>query len=312
MRKFFLLLLSASLSTACVDKDYDLRDVDTDNVTIGDDESKFTIPLAQVLVSMDEIADNGTNIEAIFAEADTWLPTRLPGNDTYADLQRLQNDASYVNTLLDALTAEMLAADAKLDAVADLLCDDKYIGTFLGLLPPGTTPDDFKPVFTNAFKYDAAMREQLAGEVKSLARDYLTTLKVEQIEYEVGHIDISSDIVDMLADNLDPRTTIDPKNTLHLEGEIANELPVALHIDPVLSPTEISFEVDVEANTAANGIPSTRLFDEDLRKIVEGISIQIPVTLKKYYPGKGFRDNIEHQIVIDLRLVKRGGLKLNV
>lgn len=312
MRKLFLLILSVGLTTACVDKDYDLKDIDTDNVTIGDDESKFTIPLAKVLVTMNEIADSSANIEEIFGEADTWLPTQLPDNDTFADLQKLQDDATYVNTLLDALTAEMLADEAKLDAVADLLCKEKYIGAFLGLLPPGTTPDDFKPTFTAAFKFDAALREQLADEVRNMGRSYLTTLSVEPIDYEIGHIDISSDVVDMLADNLDPATTVDPKNTLHLEGEIANELPVTLHIDPTFSPTQIAFGVDVAANTSGNKIPPTRLFADDLRDIVAGIAINIPVTLEKYYPGKGFRDNIEHQIVIDLRLVKRGGLKLDI
>ena len=36
MRKLILLLLSGMLSTACVDKDYDLGNIDTDNIAIGD------------------------------------------------------------------------------------------------------------------------------------------------------------------------------------------------------------------------------------------------------------------------------------
>lgn len=36
MRKLILLLLSGVLSTACVDKDYDLGNIDTDNIAIGD------------------------------------------------------------------------------------------------------------------------------------------------------------------------------------------------------------------------------------------------------------------------------------
>ena len=75
MRTLSLLLLSGALMTACVDRDYDLSDLDFDNVAIGDENSEFRIPLATVQVSMDEIAENGVNIEAIFREADIWLPS---------------------------------------------------------------------------------------------------------------------------------------------------------------------------------------------------------------------------------------------
>lgn len=315
MRKFLLLLLSATLSTACVDKDYDLKDVDTDNVTIGDDESEFRIPLAQVLVSMKEIADNGTDIREIFREADVWLPSPLPGNLNRVDLQELQTSQSAVNTLLDALEAQMLTDDSKIDAVAEELCKEEYFDTFRDLLtlPAGTAPETFIPVFISAFRGDEALRDLLGAEVKNVARTYLTTLDVEPIVYEVGHIDISDDVVDMLSDNLDPKTTANPKNTLHLEGMIANRLPVSLHIDPVFDPTQITFDVDIEAHTLENAIPSTRLFADDLRQIVGGITIRIPVTMHYYYPGtNNFPEDSEHPVVIDLRLVKHGGLKLNI
>ena len=37
---------------------------------------------------------------------------------------------------------------------------DKYIGTFLPLLPAGTTVDQFKPVFITVFKNDAILRNK--------------------------------------------------------------------------------------------------------------------------------------------------------
>ena len=314
MRKLLLLFLSGTLSTACVDKDYDLENVDTGNVTIGGDESEFRIPLAKVLVSMNELADGGVNIEAIFREADIWLPSPLPENKTSVDLQLLQTSQSEVDKLLDALTAQMLADDAKINAVAELLCEDKYFDTFREMLslPPGTEPETFIPAFIAAFRYDATLRDQLSDAVKAEARSYLTTLKVEPLEYEVGHIGIDSDVVDMLADNLDPEGTPNAKNTLHLYGEIASGLPLTLRLDPLLSPTEVTFSVEVDANSTTNEIPRTQLFADDLRKIVEGITIHIPVTLETYYPGKGFREGPGQQLVIDLRLLKKGGLKLDI
>ena len=66
------------LSTACVDKDYDLRNIDTDNIAIGDEGSQFRIPLVKVLVSKDEIKNNGGNIEEIFPKPTSGFPPSCP------------------------------------------------------------------------------------------------------------------------------------------------------------------------------------------------------------------------------------------
>ncbi|WP_195285722.1 hypothetical protein [Alistipes shahii] len=311
MRKLILLLLSGVLSTACVDKDYDLGNIDTDNIAIGDEGSQFRIPLVKVLVSKDEIKNNDGDIEKIFREADIWFPTQLP-DDKFVDLVKLQNEPAYVNTLLRTLREEMQTSDAKLASVVDLVWD-KYAADFLPLLNL-TAPDEqtFKTAFKTAYRNDASLRERLADEVSALARTYLTgSLGIDQLEYEVGHIDISSDIVDMLADNLDPEGTPNARNTLFLYGQITSGLPLSLRLDPRLSPTEVTFQVGVGADKASNDIPQTQLFAEDLRQIVEGITIRIPVTLTEYYPGKGFSDD-RYQIVISLSLLKNGGLKLDI
>lgn len=313
MRKLILLLLSGMLSTACVDKDYDLGNIDTDNIAIGDEGSQFRIPLVKVLVSKDEIKNNAGNIEEIFREADIWFPSQLP-DGKFVDLVKLQDkdDQTYVNTLLRTLREEMQASDAKLASVVDLVWD-KYAAEFLLLLNL-TAPDEqtFKTAFKTAYRNDASLRERLADEVSALARTYLTgSLGIDQLEYEVGHIDISSDIVDMLADNLDPEGTPNARNTLFLYGQITSGLPLSLLLDPSFSPTEITFQVGVSADKASNDIPQTQLFAEDLRQIVEGITIRIPVTLTEYYPGKGFSDD-RYQIVISLSLLKNGGLKLDI
>ena len=101
------------------------------------------------------------------------------------------------------------------------------------------------------------------------------------------------------------------RKTLFLYGQITSGLPLSLLLDPSFSPTEITFQVGVGADKASNDIPQTQLFAEDLRQIVEGITIRIPVTLTEYYPGKGFSDD-RYQIVISLSLLKNGGLKLDI
>ena len=195
------LFLFGMLVTSCIDNNYDLSEIDTDGVVIGDE---FRLPLATVTVSMSELGKDGTDIKALFDEADIWLPSPLPADGKYVDLQKIQHTPSYIDELLDELIEQMKRSDAKINAVADLLYD-KYLGTFLPLLPPNTDPKDFKQVFITMFRATTGLQEKLAGEVRDLAGGYLTDLKIEDVTYDLGRIDLGSDVVDMLADNLDPK-----------------------------------------------------------------------------------------------------------
>ena len=250
MRFILPLFLFGMLATSCIDNNYDLSEIDTDGVVIGDE---FRLPLATVTVSMSELGKDGTDIKALFDEADIWLPSPL----------------------------------------ADLLYD-KYLGTFLPLLPPNTDPKDFKQVFITMFRATTGLQEELAGEVRDLAGGYLTDLKIEDVTYDLGRIDLGSDVVDMLADNLDPKGTANPRNTLDIYGEIISALPVSLQFSPRFYPTEMEFDIRVEPNVKAK-IGETRLHENDLRQIIDGTEI-----------------TPDQKIVIALRLVKRGGLKLNL
>ena len=80
------------------------------------------------------------------------------------------------------------------------------------------------------------LHDRLSNEVKSLAGNYLTDLKVQDVTYDIGKIDIGSDVVDMLCENLDSEGTPNPRNTLHLYGSITSALPVSLRIVPYERP----------------------------------------------------------------------------
>ena len=308
MRKFLPFLFAAALASSCIDNAYDLSNVNTDDVTIGDEDSEYRLPLATVYVSMSELKEGGADIKTLFDEADIWLPSPLPGNAAYVDLRELQNIPDTITPLLQALIDQMMDDDAKIAAVADLLAE-KYLSTFLPLPPPDTDPANFKPVFIEAFRNMPMLHDRLSNEVKSLAGNYLTDLKVQDVTYDIGKIDIGSDVVDMLCENLDSEGTPNPRNTLHLYGSITSALPVSLRIVPYFSPTNVRFDVTVEPGRT-NEIRETQLFESDLRQIIEGAEIILPVSLEKYYPGYDFSSG--QQIVITLRLIKRGGLKLNL
>lgn len=312
MKKLPLLFLVGLLAAGCVDKEYDLKDVETDNIAIGDSQSEFRCPLMTIRVSMQEITDNGIDIENVFRETDIWLPTELP--DAYVDIRRLVSDEAYVSTLLDLLVDELLVSDTKLDQVVELIWNTPaYRQSVTGSVPELDLDDadTFRSLFRSLYQNNAQMRELLDEQVRLLAHDYLTALQVDDITYDIDRIDLDDNIVDMLAKNLDPEGTPDAKNTLHIYGTIANRLPLSAEIQARLRPTLIEVPVQIDAKSEENVIAETPIYGEDLRTLIHGCQVVIPVTLDRYYRN-GFDNTADCQLLIELHLVKRGGLKLNL
>ncbi|WP_346693812.1 hypothetical protein [uncultured Alistipes sp.] len=312
MKKLPLLFLVGLLAAGCVDKEYDLKDVETDNIAIGDSQSEFRCPLMTIRVSMQEITDNGIDIENVFRETDIWLPTELP--DAYVDIRRLVSDEAYVSTLLDLLVDELLVSDAKLDQVVELIWNNPaYRQSVTGSVPELDLDDadTFRSLFRSLYQNNAQVRELLDEQVRLLAHDYLTALQVDDITYDIDRIDLDDNIVDMLAENLDPEGTPDAKNTLHIYGTIANRLPLSAEIQARLRPTLIEVPVQIDAKSEENVIAETPIYGEDLRTLIHGCQVVIPVTLDRYYRN-GFDNTADCQLLIELHLVKRGGLKLNL
>lgn len=312
MKKLPLLFLVGLLAAGCVDKEYDLKDVETDNIAIGDSQSEFRCPLMTIRVSMQEITDNGIDIENVFRETDIWLPTELP--DAYVDIRRLVSDEAYVSTLLDLLVDELLVSDAKLDQVVELIWNTPaYRQSVTGSVPELDLDDadTFRSLFRSLYQNNAQVRELLDEQVRLLAHDYLTALQVDDITYDIDRIDLDDNIVDMLSKNLDPEGTPDAKNTLHIYGTIANRLPLSAEIRARLRPTLIEVPVQIDAKSEENVIAETPIYGEDLRTLIHGCQVVIPVTLDRYYRN-GFDNTADCQLLIELHLVKRGGLKLNL
>lgn len=322
MKKFYaLILLCVVSSTACVDLEYDLSKVSTDDIAIGDESSQFEVPLLKVYISMDEL--NGTDgdaIDEIFNEADIWLPSQLDQdeNGKYVLVQQLVENSEYVNQVLSALLDQMASDSEKLNQVASLL-QEKYYAEFSSLLP-GISAEEFKAEFIRQYTANETLRVLLNEKIEELARGYLTGLEVSlpSLTYSVDRIDLSDDVVDMLVENLDGKEVSEPKNTLHMAGTIDNRLPVSITASPVFTPTEVAFTAEIEANNDANVLPETRLFADDLQSIVRGLTIEIAVNINKYYPGKGFDrgtigdEKVQPQLTINLHLIKRGALKFDI
>lgn len=303
-----LLLFSGALLTACVDQDYDLTKIDTDQIAIGDKESEFRIPLATVQVSMEEIAQNGTDIRAIFREADIWLPSTA----REVDITELTENSAYRNRLIAQTIDELKTSDAKLNQIVNLTYENYYdrFASVLGIDPDlGKDPSLYAEAFALALDTEY-LSDAITEQIGTVSSEYLESIRVDAIEYDLDGLDLDDKIIDMLCDNLDPEGTLNPTNTLAIYGTITNRLPLSLHIAPLFMPTNIALDIQVDAVGEESDIPETRLYGDDLRQFVQGVHIRIPVELGTYYPGIGFDDTALHQMVIRLHLIKRGGMKL--
>lgn len=313
MRKLLLMCLCGIAATACIDRDYDLTTLDTDNLAIGSDDSEFEIPLATVQIFTENILNGDTDIETLLRKADIWLPSELA--EGYVDLRKT-DDTEYVGQLFDDLIAEMQQNAAKRDAVADLVWED-HKNAFAPLLGVGGATAADEAAFKEAFRTSYGSDPQVQAQIRTQLGSYLSSeLTIDPLRYELGHVDISEDVINMLADNLDLAGTPNAKNTLHLAGSVRNQLPVSAVLNPMFTIQGnrlFDFEVTLDAVQEQTRIPETQIFAEEFRNLMDDAQLYIPVALTRYYPGRGFAPAPgETQIEIRLYLVKRGSLKLDI
>ena len=310
MKKFLLLLCIAATGAACVDNDYDLSKINTDDIAIGGEGSVFEIPLATVSVSLAKLgrSDDGgnVNISDIYEEADIWLPASTPDGMAYFDIPKLAgNIDGYLTTTVDLLCEQMETDLDKRYAVAELI-GEKYAEEFeLGIsTPPGVGVEEFIKEYYDKDEF----RDQIAEAVKQLAQSYLSAIQIDPVSYEIPALDISKDVFDMLSDNLDPETVPNPKNVLYIYGEATSSFSIDFLATPLIEGTRISFTPFMVERGKTGQIDKVRFFKDDLDVLFNGSSLYMPISVEHYYPGQAFDDS--QRIVLKLHLRKLGGLKL--
>ena len=307
MKKLVTLLLFGAFALSCTDKAYDLSQIETGDVAIGNDDSEFRMPLMTVLVPMADLSANGEDIRSIFDEADIWLPTAA----TAVDLVRLDSDPDYRTQLIAATVAEMHTSDAKLNAVIGLSYEQYYasFAPVLGLDPAHPDPNAYAAAFGQIFA-----SEELAGELEArigeAATDYLTSIHIDPVEYTIDALGIDESVIDMLCDNLDPEGTVDPVNTLDLYGEVRSSLPVSFEVAADFSETNVAIAPFLVEPDEENDIAPVRLYKDDIRSLFSFFELNVDFMPQKYYPRIGFSDS--QSIRMMLHLKKRGGLNLNL
>ena len=304
MRKFLTIFTLSLLAVSCIDNDYDLSDIDTDDIGIGDENSVFTCPLMTLRVAVADIVNEQGDLDGILAEADVWLPNRLPDGAEAVDVKRLtggdgqQAQQAYVQTLLTALQEEIDAdaSDRKLEQIARQIYAE-YREDFL---------PDYLPVDVDEAEYIAAFR--------TVYHQQATNLRIDVRPFVLSGIDVGADVRDMIVGGDESKTS------LSLFGDIATDLPVSFSAEP-------SFEAEVEGSdrtlfsfpsftvfptaeapveieeTSVSADALTVIFDQETR-------IELNMQLENYYPGRSL--DLGQGITINLKVRKKGGLIFNV
>ena len=299
MRKFLTIFTLSLLAVSCIDNDYDLSDIDTDDIGIGDENSVFTCPLMTLRVAVADIVNEQGDLDGILAEADVWLPNRLPDGAEAVDVKRLtggdgqQAQQAYVQTLLTALQEEIDAdaSDRKLEQIARQIYAE-YREDFLpDYLPVDVDEAEYIAAFRTVY-HQQATHDLIWENIELFAARYLTTnLRIDVRPFVLSGIDVGADVRDMIVGGDESKTS------LSLFGDIATDLPVSFSAEP-------SFEAEVEGSdrtlfsfpsftvfptaeapveieeTSVSADALTVIFDQETR-------IELNMQLENYYPGLG-------------------------
>lgn len=186
--------------------------------------------------------------------------------------------------------------------------NEGYRERFTALIP-ADSEELFKAEFKKFFGEDNEAGEALRDTMGELAREFLSQIKINTITYNAT-LDVDDDLIDMLADNLDPEGTVDPVNTLDLYGEVRSSLPVSFEVAADFSETNVAIAPFLVEPDEENDIAPVRLYKDDIRSLFSFFELNVDFMPQKYYPRIGFSDS--QSIRMMLHLKKRGGLNLNL
>lgn len=305
MKRLLLFLWIATVSVSCIDKDYDLSDLNTDNIAIGDNKSEFTIPLATIHISLNKLGTAELNIKDIYEEADIWLPNTTPDGKEYFDVVKLTgNQDNYLGKVVDALCEQLSTDHAKRTAIAHLI-ETKYANEFnIAELPGNVTIAQFIEEY-----YDQPLfKDVIASSIKQISGTYLSTIQIDPISYDIPPIDIADNILDMITKGLDPQGATSSINAIYLYGEVHSDFSIDFEAAPSVEHTDIVFAPFMISYNTIEKIDKVRFYEDDLHTLINGSKLHIPITVQRYYPNKGFQPN--QTITIKLRLHKTGALQL--
>lgn len=307
--------------SSCIDEDFNLSDIDTDDITIGNNESEFLMPLASVCITTKDlyqsIGENEVSIKQLYDEVSVWFPSTMPDNADYVDIPRLMSDEQYTRKIFDALYNELLNDSNKRTSVCEYVVK-KHRQQLIDLLLKDSNPIvKVMAQELNRFSDGEAVHflsgvivtyaELIKSMLYSLATSDIDCLNLHDVDVDIPSLDISHDIEEMLSANLDPASDVNPINAIYIYGHVESDFPFRFLLTPMIENTMIIFG-EMSIDKGKTDINEIRIYKEDIQTLFNGSHFNMPITVERYYPYVGYDDM--SQITLHLYVRKTGGLKI--
>ena len=311
-----IFLALTALLCSCIDERYDLSNIESSEIAIGNDESEFLMPLAQISIRVDRLVaeseEGEENILDLYGEASIWIPA-VPD---FLDVPRLSEDEAYLASILEALFEEMHTSETKRMEVCTLIATS-YREEFISMLSGSLPQEILNPILNTDNETGARLiadlfmqnewQEEVFDSICELASSHICNLQIDDVVYEIPRLQISSDVKQMLRNNLDPIEAEHATNALYLFGSIESELPFQFQINPYFEQTAINIGA-LHIGQDPTAFDHVRISAEDLECLFEGSRLHMPVLIEKYYPQQGI--NLDQEIKLSISLRKTGSLIL--
>ena len=323
MKKLFILIVMSIgfILISCIDSKYDLSQIESDGIAIGNNDSEFLMPLVNIKFQASNFnasTEDDMSISGLQEQINVWLPAQLPNNASYVDIQKLANNKEYKQALLDNLYAEMQRDENKRKEVCKYVIAEHKATVIEALrnssnavvaaaaLQINRIPDtEAVDLLSNLFITYPTDVKNILNDISD--EDLIDNVEIENVLVDIPAFDISDDVLDMLVDNLDGDNVTSPINALYLFGTINSNFPFLFKVNPTIYNTRINFG-ELSIDNGSTKINDIRVFRGDFEKMSNGSQLVMPVILEKYYPNIDINDNTQLDISISLR--KTGGLNL--
>lgn len=314
MKRLLLFAAAALLSVSCLDKDFDLSEIVTDDIQIGSEDTVLRLPLATITVKGSAIdADNGTyaSLTEIFGEADKWTPLSYES----VSLTRL-NESGYFNKLVDDLIAELAADNSRRDMIATLIAGQysSSVAVPAELSAKGVNLHDYIYDYLSAPLY----KDRIKGSIHQLAGAHLESLTscIEPISQKIKGFEIDDDVIDAL---------IGDGKEIRVYGTVANGIPIDCTGSFALMPrhsgedqaaaapgqAERLIGIDLDLNYGRTEPVEAKLDDnQKLHGMTDDMNMTVEFTPTTYYPRRELPGDSENALTMELKLEKKGGLNI--
>lgn len=307
--------------SSCIDTDFNLSEIDTDDITIGNNDSEFLMPLASIRISSEDIGQNigedEVSIKELYDEVSVWFPSTLPDNADYVDIARLMSDEQYTRKIFDALYNELLNDIDKRTSICEYVVH-KHRQQLVDLWLNDSNPiikvlaQEFNKLSdSEAVYFLSGVIVTYADFIKNmfygLATADIDCLALNDVDVDIPSLEISSDIEDMLSENLDPASVTNPINAIYIYGYVESDFPFQFLLSPIIENTMIVLG-DILIDKGKTDINEIRIYKEDIQTLFNGSHFNMPIVVERYYPYIGYDDT--SAITLHLYVRKTGGLKI--